>query len=177
MLRTHGPHKTAAMQQMTYEPSGRKFSPHQCNDSRGEGEIKLACGCMMPLVAGALSPDKMAKLKEWRSQMTPCCEGKVNDTTTLGLRDTGSTTCVVTSSLVKPEQMTGSYEFCILIDGVDKSYPTAIMDLDTPYYTGMAKVLCMDTPVQIGNIPNVAQTQTQSYEMSNIHNSVSQIYH
>ena len=57
MLRTHGPHKTAAMQQMTYEPSGRKFSPHQCNDSRGEGEIKLACGCMMPVVASALSPD------------------------------------------------------------------------------------------------------------------------
>ena len=65
MLRAHGPHKTAAMQQMTYEPSGRKFSPHQCNDSRGEGEIKLACGCMMPVVAGALSPDGQVKLKEW----------------------------------------------------------------------------------------------------------------
>jgi len=65
MLRTNGPHKTAAMQQMTYETSGRKFSPHQCNDSRGEGEIKLACGCMMPVVAGALSPDGQVKLTEW----------------------------------------------------------------------------------------------------------------
>jgi len=26
MLRTNGPHKTAAMQQMAYEPSDRKFS-------------------------------------------------------------------------------------------------------------------------------------------------------
>ena len=86
MLKTNGRHKTAAMQQMTYEPSGRKFSPHQCNDSRGEGEIKLACGCMMPVVAGALSPDGQVKLKEWRSQMTPCCERRVNDTTTLVLR-------------------------------------------------------------------------------------------
>jgi len=78
------------------------------------------------------------------------------DTTTLVLRDTGSTTCVVKSSLVKPEQMTGSYDLCMLIDGVVKRYPTAIMDLDTPYYTGMAKLLCMDSPVQDiidGNIP------------------------
>jgi len=66
----------------------------------------------------------------------------VNDTTTLVLRDTGSTTCVVTSSLIKPEQMTGSYELCMLIDRVVKRYSTAIVDLDTPYYTGMAKVLC-----------------------------------
>ena len=53
----------------------------------------------------------------------------MNDTTTLVLRDTGSTTCVVKSSLVKPEQMTGSYEVCMLIDGVVKRYLTAIVDL------------------------------------------------
>jgi len=44
----------------------------------------------------------------------------------------------------------------MLIDGVVKRYPTAIVDLDNPYYTGMEKVLCMDTPVQdliVGNIP------------------------
>jgi len=65
----------------------------------------------------------------------------VNDTTTLVLRDTGFTTCVVKSSLVKPEQTTGSYELCVLIDGVVKRYPTAIVDLDTPYCTGMKKLL------------------------------------
>jgi len=35
MLSAHGSHKTAAVQQMKCEPPGRKFSPHQCNDSRG----------------------------------------------------------------------------------------------------------------------------------------------
>ena len=82
---------------------------------------------MMPVVAGALSLDGQVKLKEWRSQMTPCYKGRVNDTTTLVLRDTGSTTCVVKSSLVRPEQMTGSYELCMLIDGVVKRYPTAVV--------------------------------------------------
>ena len=58
--------------------------------------------------------------------------------------------------MVKPEQMTGSYELCMLIDGVVKRYPTAVVELDTPYYRGTTKVLCMETPVQdiiIGNIP------------------------
>ena len=65
MLITNGPHKTVAMQQMTYVPSGRKFSPHQCDDSHGEGEIKLACGYMTSvIVAGALSRDGQVKLKE-----------------------------------------------------------------------------------------------------------------
>jgi len=39
----------------------------------------------MSVVAGALSTDGQVKLKEWQSQMTPCCEGRVNDTTTLVL--------------------------------------------------------------------------------------------
>jgi len=89
----------------------------------------------------------------------------VNDITTLVLRDTRSTTCVVKSSLVRPEQMTGSYELCMLTDGVVKRYPTAIVDLDTPYYTGMAKVLCMDTPVQdiiVGDIPGARGPDTDT---------------
>ena len=36
--------------------------PHNCDESRGDGEVKLACGCMLPVVAGALSPDGQFKL-------------------------------------------------------------------------------------------------------------------
>ena len=80
-------------------------------------------------------------------------------TKTIVMRDTGSTTCVVKKSLVKPEQMTGSYELCMLIDGIVKRYPTAMVKLDTPYFSGRTKVLCMDNPVQdiiIGNIPGAS---------------------
>jgi len=44
----------------------------------------------------------------------------------------------------------------MLIDGVVKHYPTAVMELKTPYYMGKAKVLCMENLLQeviIGNIP------------------------
>ena len=86
---------------------------------------------MMLVVAGALSPDRQEVIKMWKTKMTPCTTGSFNNTETMVLKDTGSTMCVVGSSLVKPEQMTGSYELCMLIDGVVKRYPTAVVELDT----------------------------------------------
>ena len=107
--------------------------PHNCDESRGDGEVKLACGCMLPVVAGALSPNGQLKLQQWQTQMVPCSRGSINGKKPL-MRDTGSTTCVVKKSLVKKEQMTGSYELCMLIDGIVKRYPTAKVELDTPYF-------------------------------------------
>jgi len=136
--------------------------PHNCDESRGDFEVKLACGCMLPVVAGALSPDGQLKLKQWQTQIVPCSRGRINGTRTIVMRDTGSTTCVVKKSLVKPEQMTGSYELYMLIDGMVKRYPTAMVELDTPYFIGKTKVLCMDNPVQdiiIGNIPGASGVQ------------------
>ena len=77
---------------------------------------------MLPVVAGALSPDGQLKLKQWQTQMVPCSSESINGTKTIVMRDTGSTTCVVKKSRVKPEQMTGSYELCMLIDGIVKRY-------------------------------------------------------
>jgi len=112
--------RTAAMYQMNDQeatiynyPYG---GPHNCDESRGDGEVKLACGCMLPVVAGALSPDGQLKLKQWQTEMVPCSRGRISGTRTIVMRDTGSTTCVVKKSLIKPEQMTGSYELCMLID-------------------------------------------------------------
>jgi len=56
---------------------------------------------------------------------------------------------------VRDEQLTGHKEACVLIDGVVKYYPTAIVELNTPFYKGKANALCMDNPlydVIIGNI-------------------------
>ena len=81
---------------------------HNCDKLQGDGEVKLACGCMLPVIAGALSPD--GQTKQWQTQMVPCTRERINGTKTIVMRDTGSTTCVVKKSLVKPEQKTGSYD-------------------------------------------------------------------
>jgi len=99
--------------------------PHNCDESRGDGEVKFSCGCMLPVVAGALSLDGQLKLKQWQTQMVPCSRERINGKRTIVMKDPGSTTCVVKKSLVKP------YELCMLIDGVVKRYPTAMVELDT----------------------------------------------
>jgi len=132
--------RTAAMYQMNNQEAAMynypHGEPHNCDESRGDGEVKLACGCMLPVVAGALSPDGQLKLKQRQTQMVPCSRERINETSTIVMRDTGSTTCVVKNSLVKPEQMTGLYELCMLMDGIVKRYPTAMVELDTPYFIG-----------------------------------------
>jgi len=43
----------------------------------------------------------------------------------------------------------------MLIDGVVKRFPTAFVKINTPYYKGTVKALCMDNPVQeliVGNV-------------------------
>ena len=52
--------------------------------------------------------------------------------------------------------MTGNHELCMLIDGVVKRFPTAFVRINTPYYKGTVKALCMENPVQeliVGNVP------------------------
>ena len=52
--------------------------------------------------------------------------------------------------------MTGNHELCMLIDGVVKRFPPAFVRINTPYYKGTVKALCMENPVQeliVGNVP------------------------
>jgi len=65
--RSAGPQRVAAMQHFTvHTPTHNYSGPHHCNESRSDGEIKLACGYMMPVVAGALSPgDALAIITQY----------------------------------------------------------------------------------------------------------------
>ena len=113
------------------------------------------CVCTVPYIAGVMSNEGNKRLKMWVDKYTPCCQGRVNNHEVTVMIDTGSSTCVVKKSLVKPEQYTGSYSICMLIDGVIKRFPTAVIEVDTPYYRRTTKALCMENPVQeliIGNI-------------------------
>ena len=88
---------------------------------------------MLPVVAGAFSHEGDRKLKCICAGKTLCGVGSVNGHKVKVMRDTGSTTCVVKRSLVEAEQMTGTHELCMLIDGVVKRFPTAIVKINTPY--------------------------------------------
>jgi len=55
----------------------------------------LACGCMLPVMAGAFGHEGEKKLKYICAGKTPCGVGSVNGHKVKVMRDTGSTTCVV----------------------------------------------------------------------------------
>ena len=163
--------KAGAMQivpepiQVNATPSTENHN-HQCTSSNKKGEVQLSCGCFVPVVAGAWSDNGRIQLEKLKATLNPCCTGKLNGFETHVLRDTGCSTVVVKTSLVKPEQMTGDSELCILIDGAAKRFPTAFVDLDTPYFKGKAKALCMENPIQeiiIGNIPGALDPQNLQY--------------
>ena len=86
--------------------------------------------------------------------MAPICRGRTNDVDVDVMRDSGSTSCVVRTNLVREMQKTGTTSLCMLIDGTVKRFPTEIVELDT--LSGRVQALCMDDPVHdviVGNVP------------------------
>jgi len=79
------------------------------------------------------------QLEHWPTENIPRCVDRVNGAEVLAWRDTGSTTCVVKTELVRPEQMKGSYELCMLPDGIVKRFPivTKVMLRSCPWKTGL----------------------------------------
>jgi len=79
----------------------------------------------------------------------------------------GCSTVVVKRELVDDEQMTGGTETCILIDGTVRRTPVAEIEIETPYYTGKVKAVCMDNPLYdaiIGNVPGVSDEDNTRLE-------------
>ena len=60
-------------------------------------------------------------------------KGMINNHVADTLRDTGCTTVCVNKKLVLPEQLTGCYKPCTLMDGSERLLETALVNLDTPY--------------------------------------------
>ena len=91
------------------------------------------------------------------------------------MRDTGCSTVVVRRDLVQPDQFTGSKEACVLIDGVVKYYPTAVIELQTPFFTGTTKAMCMENPIHyliIGNIQGARMPEERDFISDSNTNSV-----
>ena len=94
------------------------------------------------------------------------------------LRDTGCSTIVVRRSLVEEDQLTGSNETCVLIDGTIRRVPVAEVTLNTPFFKGTIKAVCMRNPlydVIIGNVPgacDVASSSVASVENNHGANAV-----
>jgi IS30 family transposase len=85
----------------------------------------------------------------------PISEGMVNGVIVKMMRDTGCSSVIVRSDLVKPNQYTGHFKDCMLIDGTVRRLPVAEIDVNCQYYIGKTEALVVRTPVFdliIGNV-------------------------
>ncbi|XP_072174277.1 uncharacterized protein [Diadema setosum] len=143
---------------------------------RGDGQVsnptgsRNEYGCL--LIDSCFSCDKGRQMRDERDDLPlmsaacgaqpiramPVAEGRVNGASVRVLRDSGCSTAVIRSELVRPEQMTDEWRTCVLIDGTTRRFPVARVSVDTPYFVGTLDVMCMNNPVYpliLGNVPGV----------------------
>ena len=90
----------------------------------------------------------------------PTSQGFVNRKQATTMRDTGCAGVIVKCGYVEPGQYTGHNKICRLVDGSTRRFPTAMVDLDSPFYVGKYEAMVMPTPlfdVIIGNIPGARE--------------------
>ena len=137
--------------------------------------VHNACICVSEVLRNAKPDSKLLFERDGQSQMIhaseceqtvsvcKCCnfpvsKGSVNDIAVSLMRDSGCSTVVVNKKLVKPEQFTGEYKDCMLIDGTIRRLPVAVVKINCSYVSGMVEALVVKTPVFdliIGNTPRV----------------------
>ena len=112
------------------------------------GVAKLQCGHTLPV---------MSAMYQWpKSTGMPVADGVVGTTKVSVLRDTGCSGVVVRQDVVESGQMTGQFKHCVMIDSTVRKFPTARINIRTPYFSGDTEAICMENPVYglvLGNIP------------------------
>ncbi|KAJ8023314.1 hypothetical protein HOLleu_35700 [Holothuria leucospilota] len=100
----------------------------------------------------------MVSVAATESDKMPVSKGFIGNREVSVLRDSGCSTVVIRRSLVGDEHLTGNVRKCILLDGTVREVPEALVCVDTPFYIGKVKALCMNNPLYdlvLGNVQGV----------------------
>lgn len=91
-----------------------------------KGQVKLVCGHILSVIGGVCKVcDTM-----------PVLSGYVGENCVNVLRDSSCSGVVVKRELIKDSELTGKIQKCVLIDGTVRQVEEALIDIDTPFYTG-----------------------------------------
>ena len=89
----------------------------------------------------------------------PICEGVVNGFEVSVLRDSGATTAGVRKCLVRPDQYVGRSQEVLSFGGNRESFPLAVVDVDTQFFSGKLECCVIEEPVAdliLGNVEGVS---------------------
>ena len=136
---------------------------------KDKGELSEASCCIISTPTTSSFSDAISGVRSGKAQvestdcnLTAACglrmpvhQGKLGSKTVSVLRDSGCSGVVVRKDLVDESLYVGRSQGCKLNDGSKIIVPVAIMELDTPFFTGKTEVMVMANPlydVIIGNI-------------------------
>ena len=147
-------HKVSAVcMSLTVEPS------HAVQECIQDGELQLANGQPVPIVAGGCTIDSLDGERNLNLQTV-----FVGDTEFRVLRNTGCELSAVRKNLVSGDKMLDKKFVMITIDGQAKIVPAALIHIDTPYYRGSLEAIVLSSLIcdlVLGNIDGVSDTQDQ----------------
>ena len=134
------------------------------NRSLVDGEESSQTNCKWPSVTKTCTGGDQSyvnfsvNMVDRDRKFLPVKMGTVNGKNVQVLRDTGCTCIVIKRSLVTDKQLTGQMIKCMSVEREEVAYPEAEVYIETPFYTGIVKVICMESPIYeliVGNIPEV----------------------
>jgi hypothetical protein len=100
----------------------------------------------------------------------PICKGVIGSHHSVEvLSDSGCTTVGVRKKFVDTNQYTGEFCHCVTLCGWIEKFPVAVIDIDTPYYSGSVRVCVLDNPAHdliLGNIPQLKTFNVRNLEMA-----------
>lgn len=106
------------------------FGDWPYRDCIEDGQLKLANGCSVPVIASSCALDAVPGKRNLDFK-----SGYVVDKEVLVLRDTGCELAAVRTDLVLKQQMLNKSYVMIAIDSQGRVVPTARFQVDTPFYT------------------------------------------
>ena len=138
-----------------------------CEDCLSGEQVTLSCGRRV----------KVLNLAYDLHKNMPVIDGRMKNSgkTVSVLRDTGNSAVVIRSNLVLDSEYTGKKEMVILIDGTARILPTAMVEVNTPFFSGKTEAIVVDNPIYdviIGNISGARNTcdpdpKWESYAVEN----------
>ena len=114
-------------------------------DGHAHKVCHLVCKCPIPLCT---------------CHKMPTTKGILNGFQASTMRDSGCSGIVVRAEYVHSKQYTGKNKLCLLIDGTARNVPTAMVNIDSPFFRGEAEAMVMPMPIYdliIGNVPGARE--------------------
>ena len=132
-----------------------------------DDHLLLANGKSLILVMNASQP-------KFSDDKMPVVKGFVGPHLVTALQDTGCSSVVVKRQFAEDNQLTGEHRYMMMADKTVRKVPHAIININTPFYTGKVNAVCLPDALYdllIGNIEGAREPNNpdKSWKMKTRH--------